>query len=223
MASVSGGMLGRLGLRGLVLAVAAVAGLGLGGCNDKLKEDNARLMTEVDQLKSENSTLQQAAQGKDSQIQSLQAQLTAAQPPVRTPDYGPDGPGTGGRSKKGTGGGGGGGDTVIEVAGDVLFASGQTSIKAEGKKELDKVAAQIKSKWSGNSVRVEGYSDKHPIKKSKWGSNEALSQARADEVRKYLVTKGVSSSRIESVGMGSTKLKATDAASRRVEIVIVGG
>ncbi len=197
-------------LRGGLLLAAATLALGLGGCNDKLKEDNARLSTELQQTKDENASLTQNIQGKDAQIAELQAR---AQP--RQPDpYQPDGRTTPRKPA---------GDTVIEVAGDVLFGSGQTAIKAEGKKELDKIAAQIKSKWSGNNVRVEGYADKNPIKKSKFASNEALSQARADEVRKYLVSKGVSSSRVDSVGMGSTKLRATDAQSRRVEIVIVGG
>ncbi len=203
-------------LRGGLLLAAATLALGLGGCNDKVKEENARLTTEVQQLKDENASLTQNVQGKDAQIQQLQV---AAQAQPRQADTGYIGDGARSARK----GSNGSADTVIEVAGDVLFGSGQTAIKAEGKKELDKIAAQIKSKWSGNNVRVEGYSDKNPIKKSKWGSNEALSQARADEVRKYLTSKGVSSSRIDSVGMGSTKLKATDAASRRVEIVIVGG
>lgn len=199
-------------LRGGLLLAAATLALGLGGCTDELKADNARLTTEVEQLKSENSSLMQNVQGKDAQIQQLQL----AQAPASSPTW--NQPPSGGRTT-----GGSGGNTVIEVAGDVLFASGQTAIKADGKKELDKIAGQIKSRWSGNNVRVEGYADKNPIKKSKWGTNEALSQARADEVMKYLVSKGVSSSRVEAVGMGSVKLRATDAASRRVEIVIVGG
>lgn len=204
-------------LRGGLLLAAATLALGLGGCNDKLKEDNARLTTEVEQLKNENVSLTQNLQGKDAQISQLQMQ---AQAQPRDPGTWNGGGGGGGGTRPKPAGGG---DTVIEVAGDVLFGSGQTAIKAEGKKELDKIAAQIKSKWSGNNVRVEGYADKNPIKKSKFASNEALSQARADEVRKYLVSKGVSSSRVDSVGMGSTKLRATDAQSRRVEIVIVGG
>ncbi|MFN0012866.1 MAG: flagellar motor protein MotB [Phycisphaerales bacterium] len=201
-------------LRGGLLLAAATLALGLGGCTDELKADNARLTTEVEQLKSENSSLMQNIQGKDAQIQQLQMAQAA---PANTTTWNQP---TGGSRSTGSGGGGG---TVIEVAGDVLFASGQTAIKADGKKELDKIAAQIKSRWSGNNVRVEGYADKNPIKKSKFASNEALSQARADEVMKYLVSKGVSSSRVDAVGMGSVKLRATDAQSRRVEIVIVGG
>ncbi len=197
-------------VRGGVLAACALMALGLGGCNDKVKEDNARLTTEVQQLKDENTSLAQNVQAKDAQIQQLQ--LAQTQQPANWQ-----------AGDRGTSTARARGNTVLEVAGDVLFASGQTAIKPDGRKELDRIAAQIKSRWSGNDVRVEGYSDKNPIKKSKWASNEALSQARADEVAKYLVSKGVSSSRVEAVGMGSTKLKATDAASRRVEIVIIGG
>jgi len=79
---------------------------------------------------------------------------------------------------------------VITVAGDVLFASGQTSLKPDAKKELDKVASRLKSEFPGHSVRVEGYTDSDPIHKSPYKTNEALSLARAEAVEKYLVEQG---------------------------------
>jgi outer membrane protein OmpA-like peptidoglycan-associated protein len=109
------------------------------------------------------------------------------------------------------------------VAGDVAFGPGQATLTAAGKRELDQIARDINRKHSGQRVRVEGYTDTDPVRRSKWGSNEALSQARADSVEKYLISKGVSNSRITAVGMGAKNPKATKASSRRVEIVIVGG
>jgi chemotaxis protein MotB len=73
-------------------------------------------------------------------------------------------------------------------------------------------------------VRVEGYTDSDPLvkTKAKWGSNEGLSEARAESVRAYLISKGISSGRVSAVGMGAAKPKATKKDSRRVEIVVVG-
>jgi outer membrane protein OmpA-like peptidoglycan-associated protein len=46
-------------------------------------------------------------------------------------------------------------------------------------------------------------------------------QARAEAVRPYLVSKGVSKDRIEAIGYGAAKPKKTEAASRRVDVVVL--
>ena len=112
---------------------------------------------------------------------------------------------------------------VAEVAGDVLFASGQATLKADAKKKLDSIARELNGRYSGNDIRIEGHTDSDPIRKSKWGSNEALSKARAEAVREYLQSKGVSGGRMSTVGKGSSEPKGTKAASRRVDIIILGG
>ncbi len=199
-------------------AGVCVLGLGvvLGGCNNKLKDENAALMSQNQALIAENNQLKANEGALQNQINSLNQQVTARSPDTFSPGGdGYDPP------RRGRSGGGGGGELFV-VAGDVLFDSGQATIKASAKKELDSIASRIKSQHSGQNVRVEGYTDSKPIKKSKWGSNEALSEARADAVRKYLISKGISSSRISAVGMGASKLKSTDKESRRVEIVVVG-
>ncbi len=215
------GVLRSGGWRVVVGVAAMAAALGAGGCN-KDKETLATLQTENAQLRSENESLQQNTQQLQSQNQQLLGEIANIRnnppQPAWEPPAGGGGPRTGGG---GTRGGGGGEADRLTVAGDVLFSSGQAELTSAGRRELDGIASTIKSRYRNNSVRVEGYTDKHPIKKSKWGSNEALSAARAAAVEKYLVSKGISGSRIESVGMGATKLKKTDAASRRVEIVIM--
>lgn len=191
-------------------------GLTLGGCNNKLKDENAALMSQNQALIAENNQLktnESALQGQVSTLQQQQA--TATQAPTY---YGDTGGGNGGSSR----GNRSGREEIFVVAGDVLFDSGQATLKSTAKKELDGIANRIKSDHSGQRVRVEGYTDSDPIKKSKWGSNDALSEARADSVRKYLVSKGISSSRVSAVGMGSAKPKSTKKDSRRVEIVVVG-
>ena len=195
--------------RGLgMMVVICASTLLLGGCNDSQKADSARMADENATLKvTTNEQADELARVKaeNDRLKTAPAVTTQNPPgnidpkPVALPR-----------------------DVVIEVAGDVLFASGQVALRKEGKDELDKIAKSLNSKYSSNRVRIEGHTDSDPIKKSKWPSNEALSQARADEVKKYLSSKGVSSDRIATVGMGATKPKATKVASRRVDIVVVG-
>lgn len=199
----------------VVASLAMVAAAGT-GCQNQPKaseadtalvtaqQQNEALTAELSQQKALNAQLQ-------TQIESLRTQ-----PPVVV---------DGGR----TGGTGGAGrpaaprDEVMVLAGDVGFGPGSDALTAAGRRELDTIAAKIRRQYAGARIRVEGYSDKNPIRKSKWPSNEALSAARAAAVEKYLISKGIPSGRIESVGRGPVNLKATDAASRRVEIHVIGG
>ena len=206
-------MTGLKAKRGLVngflaLVVVGMGSLLLGGCANQKDQQISQLQSENAQLKEEKAQLEQArvaAEAKASDTSMKQ----------NTVSYPPDSPRGGPKGARG------GNDVVITVAGDVLFASGQVTLKSEAKKELDKIARDLNGKYSGHQVRVEGYTDSDPIKKSKFGSNEALSQARAEAVEKYLISKGVSTDRISAVGMGAAKAKATKPASRRVEIVVV--
>lgn len=191
---------------GLCVGAMILTSALLGGCNSAEKDENARLKTENAALAQENSQ------------QKATIEQFAARPlgPNDIVDNQPDKPGR--NQVKPTRDR----EVRIAVAGDVLFDPGQATLKAGAKKELDKVVSTIKSKYSGHSIRVEGYTDPDPIKKAKFASNEALSQARAEAVEKYLVSKGVGGDRISAMGMGAAKPKATKKDSRRVEIVILG-
>lgn len=114
------------------------------------------------------------------------------------------------------------GNLVVAVEGDVLFASGKTELRSESRQTLDRIASVLNSRWSDYTIRVEGYTDTDPIRKSKWDSNEHLSSARALSVEKYLVGKGVDNDRIYSAAFGPSNPRGTKAQSRRVEIVILG-
>lgn len=213
----------RTGLLGLVTAAA----FALGGCTNTLKEENAQLRENNAKLESENiektktlaaeQSARSEAEGKaatsQGEIARLQAELAAKQ--SYQPPVGP-GTGNGGKDKPTRGG-----STRTILAGDVLFGPGSASLTSGGKKEIDKVIADIKSKHAGDTIRVEGYTDSDPIKKSSYPSNKALSQARAEAVEKYMASKGISASRISAIGMGSESPKSSKSASRRVEIVIV--
>lgn len=209
-----------------ILAGTLALGLGMGGCqNNKQAQEEAA--NENSELRTKNAQLEQSLRERDATIAELQKSQQAQQV-VQQPPSNDIGGGGGNRPPSGGNFGDGVGvDTTAEgtrltVAGDVLFASGSADLKSTAKKTLDKVASELKSnKYARYSVRVDGYTDSDPIKRSKWGTNEALSEARARSVENYLQSKGVSSSRLSAVGRGSANPKKTKAESRRVEIIIL--
>lgn len=207
------------------MAALMVAGLSvLGACSSDKPSEADLAKQEAAELRERNAALEQETRTQASQIASLQSENAAlrAAPAQASNGGGWDTPRGGGN----TGGGGNfsedsRGRMVAEVAGDVLFSSGQATLKPDAKKKLDSIARELNSRYSGNDIRIEGHTDSDRITKSKWASNEALSKARADAVRDYLQSKGVSGGRMATVGKGSSEPKSTKAASRRVDIIIL--
>ena len=117
----------------------------------------------------------------------------------------------------------------ISVGSDVLFSAGRATLSPAGKRILAGIASDLKTTYAGMSVRVYGYTDADPIKKSKhlWTDNLDLSVNRAMAVSRYLVSKGIDASLIETVGMGATHpvsdntSKSGKVKNRRVEIMVV--
>lgn len=201
-----------VGLLGFVVLGAGT--LFSGGCANQKEDQIAQLNSEIAALKEEKAQVEQARIAAELRAQEAAAKQAAASAPLAGGANDPmNGYQGGGQPER---------DVVITVAGDVLFASGQVTLKPEAKRELDSVARELENRYASNRIRVEGYTDSDPIRKSRFPSNEALSQARAEAVEQYLISRGVSSSRISAMGMGSAKPKSTKAASRRVEIVIMG-
>ena len=200
------------------VAAMTIIGLGmvLGGCNNSVKEENAKLTTENAQLREQAAASASEKAAMQAQLEAARTASTAQNPTNTTTIYNEPSGRQAGTSMRTHGQ-----ETVITVAGDVLFTPGSATLKPDAKKELDSLVKTIKTQHSARSVRVEGYTDSDPIKKRKWASNEALSQARAEAVRDYLMSKGVSSGRVTAMGMGSAKPKASKKDSRRVEVVIV--
>ncbi len=101
----------------------------------------------------------------------------------------------------------------------IYFNSGKDSFKNGVTEKLDAIAGIMKEYDTANFL-VEGHTDSQ-------GSNtlnQKLSEKRATAVMNYLVGKGISSSRLSSVGFGEdypiadNKTKAGRAQNRRVEI-----
>ena len=107
------------------------------------------------------------------------------------------------------------------MAGKATLGSNPSAVKA-----IVGLGKLIVQAYPGSRVTVEGHTDADPIRKSKWESNEALSLARSDEVKKLLRQSGVAEGSVSAVGMGARQpvaKGATDRAkaqNRRVEIYI---
>lgn len=82
----------------------------------------------------------------------------------------------------------------------VQFETGENSLTADSKYQLNDLA-DIMNKYTSLRIEVGGHTDNvgDPAE------NRALSQRRADIVRDYLISKGIASSRLVSVGYGSTQ------------------
>ncbi len=109
----------------------------------------------------------------------------------------------------------------VRVPGDVLFSPGKVTLRSEAKETLDQIIGVIKREYGGQVIRVEGYTDTDPIRKSKWKDNLELSLQRAAAVHRYLQSKGISADQMYAAGFGETRPRETKAKSRRVEIVVV--
>ena len=112
------------------------------------------------------------------------------------------------------------GEVTIAVASDVLFPSGKTNLKGAAKQSLDQVASVLERSYADHFVRIEGYTDTDPIRKSGHRSNYHLGFERAYAVRDYLIARGVDPDRVSVASYGPSHSLSTKAASRRVEIVV---
>jgi chemotaxis protein MotB len=115
---------------------------------------------------------------------------------------------------------------VVELAENILFDSGKSDLKAEGKTALTEVASVLAS-IAGREFQVTGHTDNVPIKSAKFPSNWELSTARAVTVTRYLSENGVPAERVSAAGFAETQPVASNdtpegrAQNRRIEIVLM--
>jgi chemotaxis protein MotB len=117
------------------------------------------------------------------------------------------------------------GRMIIALPNDILFDSGKTSVKADGKAALEKVA-QVLATVSDRDFLVAGHTDDVPIKTAQFPSNWELSTARAVEVVRFLISKGMNGKVLSAAGFAEfDPVVANDSATnraqnRRIEIVL---
>lgn len=205
----------------LVGAVVMLGSALLGGCAGGNAEYDAAL-EENTALRARVATLQTALDACDTNRQAAEAENAQLAAGLESMRGGAGGGNTGFENINGaTVSRGAGGSIVVAVAGDVLFDSGKAELKNSSRQSLDRIAQVINGQYAGQTVRVEGYTDSDPIRRSTWRSNEHLSAERALAVEQHLVSRGVNNDRIYSAAFGPAAPRSTKDQSRRVEIVIL--
>ena len=117
------------------------------------------------------------------------------------------------------------GRMIIALPNDILFDSGRTDVKSDGKAALAKVA-QVLGSVPDREFLVAGHTDNVPIKTELFPSNWELSTRRAVEVVHFLVSQGMNPRKLAAAGYGEfDPIAANDtnehrAQNRRIEIVL---
>jgi chemotaxis protein MotB len=82
----------------------------------------------------------------------------------------------------------------LEVGDDVLFASGEATLKnARAKEVLDSLINLFTKDYAGQIIHISGHTDNDPLDKTRlrWQTNQRLGYERAYTVFKYFQEKGV--------------------------------
>jgi outer membrane protein OmpA-like peptidoglycan-associated protein len=102
----------------------------------------------------------------------------------------------------------------------ITFQKNRKTVNEDGKKVLDKIFTLIDFKHQKYSIEIQGHTDAGGKRKI----NQWISKNRADEVKRYLVNKGIPAKKIKTEGFGESRLlfidKPYSKKNRRVEIYI---
>jgi peptidoglycan-associated lipoprotein len=101
-------------------------------------------------------------------------------------------------------------DLVVNVGDRVFFKQDKSDIKPDAAEILNRQAAWLK-KFPNHVIVVEGHCDERGTREY----NLALGERRANSVREYLISVGVTENRIETISYGKERpavLGATDSA-----------
>ena len=110
---------------------------------------------------------------------------------------------------------------IVLTLGDVLFASGSSTLRPGSATDLDQLVAFL-GKYPARTVTIEGHTDSAGSEEY----NQGLSERRANAVGSHLVRQGIDAARVTAVGAGeSAPVAGNDTATgrqqnRRVEVII---
>jgi chemotaxis protein MotB len=113
----------------------------------------------------------------------------------------------------------------FRISSELLFASGDVGLTAEGLDLLDTLLPSFAVAKDYNIV-VEGHADTTPINTVKYPSNWELSAGRAASVVRHLQTRNVQPGRLRAIGYADTRPIASNStlegqsANRRVELIL---
>ncbi len=119
-----------------------------------------------------------------------------------------------------------GGKMVIQLDNAILFDPGKVKLRKAGQEALVEIA-KILQDFSDRQFLVAGHTDNVPVSGKKFGSNWALSTARAVEVVSFLQTNGVDPKAMAAAGYGEhDPVAPNDTAesrtlNRRIEIILM--
>ena len=114
---------------------------------------------------------------------------------------------------------------TVRIAGNGMFGSASDALKANFKTPLSRVAKALNA--TEGAVIIVGHSDSSPINSARFKSNQALSLARAESVRKSIASNMDDPARLRAEGrsdkepIASNKTRAGRATNRRIEIVLM--
>jgi outer membrane protein OmpA-like peptidoglycan-associated protein len=107
--------------------------------------------------------------------------------------------------------------------GDVLFDTGKSDLRPEGREDLAKLSG-IVINYPSLRLTIEGHTDNSGSAEV----NQALSEQRAKSVRDYLVNQGLTAGSVSAQGLGMNNPAADNGTAegrqknRRVEIIVSG-
>ncbi len=202
----------------VVMAAMAATVVFFAGC-DAAKKKEALLMDENAGLRDQVTDLRAQLDDSEAQRRSLESQNAQLRGEIGTQASrmpagfasGLEGVTIEGRA----------GEIVAVIEGDVLFDSGSTNLKSNAKQTLERLAGQIKQQFPNSAIRLVGFTDTDPIRKSNFPSNYHLGFQRAYEVGQFLSSKGLSAKNMSYTSFGPEMPRETKAKSRRVEVAIV--
>jgi chemotaxis protein MotB len=205
-------------MNGRLLLITLFAGItAMGGCDNKAKMNQQSLMQENRELRDSLTTSQKDLDDAQARSRQLEFQLNEANDQAANvqaqPAVGNFGPGVEVFQS--------GGEMIVRIDGDVLFDSGRTSLKSAAKSTLKKIANEVQRLYPSAKIRVTGFTDTDPIKKSGFKSNYHLGFERAFAVGAYLDSQGFSADEISYATFGPDSPLGSKSKSRRVEVSIV--
>jgi chemotaxis protein MotB len=166
---------------------------------DQLSENLAKREAEVEALAERSTNYEELVKDLESEVSAGQIQITQLRDGLR-----------------------------LNLAQDILFRSGSSTLEPYGVKVLMKVSSQLAR--HPQQVEVQGHSDDVPLSgalAARWGTNWELAAARASQVVRLFEAEGVDPTRLRAVSYGSHAPVATNdtaegrALNRRIEIRLI--